>query len=122
MKFGTPYSQGDIVLVPFPFTDLSTTKRRPALIVSPTWFHKASEDAILAAITSQIPNRLTKYEILLEQDDLHKGTLPKRSLVKVTKLFTIQQALIVKRIGQLREDKLECILEKLRLFFIGSAY
>ena len=49
-----PYRQGDIVLVSFPFTDLSSSKRRPALVLSPDSFNAAGEDLVLAAVTSHI--------------------------------------------------------------------
>ena len=48
------YRQGDIVLVSFPFTDLTSSKRRPALVLSPDSFNAAGEDLVLAAVTSQI--------------------------------------------------------------------
>ncbi|WP_420450151.1 type II toxin-antitoxin system PemK/MazF family toxin [Candidatus Palauibacter sp.] len=46
--------QGDIVLVSFPFTDLTSYKRRPALVLSPDAFNAAGRDLVLAAITSHI--------------------------------------------------------------------
>jgi PemK-like, MazF-like toxin of type II toxin-antitoxin system len=49
------FSQGDVVLVPFPFTDLSATKQRPALVLSPERLNKLRPDLVLAAITSQVP-------------------------------------------------------------------
>ncbi len=54
MPSTTPYKRGDIVLVPFPFTDLSSSKRRPALVVSPDWFNSSNQDLVLVGITSQI--------------------------------------------------------------------
>ncbi len=56
MPSTTPNRQGDIVLVTFPFTDLTSSKRRPALIISPDSFNAAGEDLVLAAITSHITN------------------------------------------------------------------
>ena len=49
----TGYSFGDIVLVPFPFTDQSTTKRRPAVVISTGRYHAERPDLIIIAITSQ---------------------------------------------------------------------
>ncbi|MDO8793716.1 MAG: type II toxin-antitoxin system PemK/MazF family toxin [Vicinamibacterales bacterium] len=54
MPSTTSYRRGDVVLVSFPFTDLSTAKRRPALVVLPDSFNEATSDLVLAAITSQI--------------------------------------------------------------------
>ena len=53
MPSTTRYKRGDIVLVSFPFTDLSSSKRRPALVVSPDSFNDTMQDLVLAAITSQ---------------------------------------------------------------------
>jgi len=52
------YKRGDVVLVPFPFTDLSTAKQRPALVVPADWFNEIRRDRVLVAITSQIPATL----------------------------------------------------------------
>ncbi|MYH11047.1 MAG: type II toxin-antitoxin system PemK/MazF family toxin, partial [Gemmatimonadales bacterium] len=54
MTSTTAYRQGDIVLVSFPFTDLTSTKRRPALVLSPDSFNAAGVDLVLAAVTSNI--------------------------------------------------------------------
>ena len=53
MRSTTRYRRGDIVLVPFPFTDLSSTQKRPALVVSPDRFNAHAQDVLLVAITSQ---------------------------------------------------------------------
>jgi len=49
----TRFEFGDIILVPFPFTDQSTTKKRPAVVVSSQAYHRERPDLILMAITSQ---------------------------------------------------------------------
>ena len=54
MPFTTVYRQGDIVLVRFPFTDLSSSKKRPALLISPDSFNRLNQDLILVAITSHL--------------------------------------------------------------------
>ena len=56
MPSTTRYRRGDIVLVSFPFTDLSSSKRRPALVISPDSFNEQGQDVVLIAITSQEPD------------------------------------------------------------------
>ena len=117
MKSGTGYSQGDLVLVPFPFTDLSSVKRRPGVVVSPTPFHRHQEDVVLVAVTFQIPQAVSEFELPLTQKDMAIGTLPRQSVIRLTKLFTVHQRLIVKRVGRLRGEALERSLKRLRAFF-----
>ena len=87
MPSTTGYRQGDIVLVSFPFTDLTSSKRRPALIISPDAFNAAGEDLVLAAITSHITHDPSAVQ--LAGTDYSEGRLPKKSIIKTTKLFTI---------------------------------
>jgi mRNA-degrading endonuclease toxin of MazEF toxin-antitoxin module len=49
-----PYHFGDVIVVPFPFTDQTTTKKRPAVVVSSEAYHRERPDLILMAITSQL--------------------------------------------------------------------
>jgi mRNA interferase MazF len=77
MPSTTRYKRGDIVLVPFPFTDLSSSKRRPALVVSPDWFNSSNQDLVLVAITSQIGD--DPRSVLLDEADFVGGKLPKAS-------------------------------------------
>ena len=110
------YRQGDIVLVSFPFTDLSSSKRRPALVLSPDSFNAAGEDLVLAAVTSHITD--DPNAVHLWRGDFAEGRLPKPSMVmKATKLFTMHSSLIAKRIGTLGTEKMEEVLRSLRRFF-----
>jgi mRNA interferase MazF len=63
------FNRGDVVLVPFPFTDLTTQKQRPALVISSKDFNDSSSDVILVAITSQIPRepQPTDYQLTSEE-------------------------------------------------------
>jgi mRNA interferase MazF len=97
----TSYKRGDVDLVPFPFTDLSTTKQRPAVVVSSDAFNASRPDAILMAITSRVPSPLADDEIALPPGDLAGNGLLKTCVVKVGKIVTIHQGLIRKRIGSI---------------------
>jgi mRNA interferase MazF len=107
-----------VVLVPFPFTDLSGRKRRPALVVSPESFH--AEDLILCAITSRVPERLSAWEVPLAAKDMVEEKLPRESVVKVGKLFTTHRSLIAGRFGIVNEEKLVEVLGRLRALFAGD--
>jgi mRNA-degrading endonuclease toxin of MazEF toxin-antitoxin module len=113
MPSTTSFNQGDVVLVPFPFTDLSAVKQRPALILSPKRLNNVRTDLIVAAISSQIPNVIGEDEILLSDTDQRTAGLPKRSIIKLGKIFTIHQGLIRKRLGGVPDSTLESILQKL---------
>ena len=115
MPSTTAYRRGDIVLVFFPFTDLTSSKRRPALVISPDSFNAAGEDLVLAAITSHITD--DPYAVLLQRGDFAEGWLPKTSQVKTTKLFTTHSSLVAKRICALRVQKMEDVLRSMRGFF-----
>jgi mRNA interferase MazF len=96
----TGYSFGDIVLVPFPFTDQSGSKRRPAVIVSSRRYNDERPDLILMPITSQRPVG-TIGEVNVK--DWKAAGLIKASVVKPI-LTTIEAPLVIKRLGQLKED------------------
>jgi mRNA interferase MazF len=102
---GASCSQGDIVLVPYPFTDLLRTKVRPALVVSHDRHHKGN-DRVLAPLTSVArPDAM-----LLVDDDLEAGTLHRVSYVLPHKLFTIEEHIIQHRIGKLTPQALAQVL------------
>ena len=114
MPSTTRYKQGDVVLVPFPFTDLSTTKQRPALVVSSDALNTTREDVIVVAITSQIPTNLASDELSIPASDLKSCGLPKASIVRLGKVVTLHQQLIVKAIGTMPAGSLAAALAKFR--------
>jgi mRNA interferase MazF len=107
------YNQWDFVLIPFPFTDLSKTKKRPGLIVSPNEYNK-SGDLVIAFVTSNLnaAPKLGDYKIR----QWEKSGLPKPSLIRM-KFATINQEIIVKRIGKLTPEDGLAFKKKLQIFF-----
>jgi len=103
MKFTMTYRKWDIILVPFPFTNLTTTKKRPALIVSPDEYNEKL-DIVIALITSKLDSgyRLGDYKI----QEWKKSNLPKPSMIRM-KFATIDKSIVVKKIGKLGEKDLE---------------
>jgi mRNA interferase MazF len=113
----TTYRRGDVVLIPFPFTDLTGSKQRPAVVLSSDTFNASHADVVLAAITSRIPTTLSSGEIAISSADLGPCGLLKPSVVKTAKLMTIHQALIRKSIGKMPQSLLKFILKTVRKQF-----
>lgn len=114
----TTYKPGAILLVAFPFTDFSSLKQRPCVVVSSTGFNRTHRDVILAAITSQLSIHPATDEHLLSTNDLRAGGLPKASLVKLGKIVTIDQRLVRKSLGTLSFTTTTVLLTKLRTIFV----
>ena len=76
------FVKGDVVVVPFPFSDLTQAKRRPALVIG----ELAGDDVILCQITSQ--NVKDFYSIPLDTQDLESGTLKRKSNIRPNRIFT----------------------------------
>ena len=88
-------------------------------MVSPEAFH--DEDLVLCAITSRLPERFSEWGVSLEAPDMVEGRLPKKSVVKLGKLFTMHCDLIARRFGTVKERKLQEILDQLRALFSRPA-
>lgn len=99
------YKQGDVVLVPFPFTDLSSKKTRPALVLSNSKYN--GTDLILCGITSQSSGI---QEIPLATHDMEAGGLPLISYVKYGKIVTVSTELIIGKLGTISKNKRSQIL------------
>jgi len=101
MPITTGYSFGDIVLVPFPFTDQTAAKKRPAIVVSSEAYHRDRRDVIVMAVTSQARPGSGIGESAVE--GWKDAGLLKPSIVKPV-LATIDRDLIVRKLGALRDD------------------
>jgi mRNA interferase MazF len=117
MPSTTTYRRGDVVLVPFPFTDLSSAKKRPALVISADAFNSVRDDVLVAAITSQIPGALSPDEFVIPAGELTACGLPKPSILRLSKLVALHRQLVVKRIGALPAPTLAQVLTRLRQLF-----
>jgi len=110
-----PLRQGEVVLVPFPFTDLSTARQRPAVVVSAGWYNAQKDDCILAAVTTVIRNE--QDEVLVQGAEVGPAGLRSESAVRAGKLFTIQRSLIRRSLGTLSQGTLTRVLSEVRAVF-----
>ena len=99
MRTMTGYKFGDIVLVPFPFTDQSAAKKRPAVVISSETYHQQRPDLIIMAITSQVRSTQTVGETFVQ--DWQGAGLLKPSAIKPV-ITTIERGLVINQLGQLK--------------------
>ncbi|MBW4549810.1 MAG: type II toxin-antitoxin system PemK/MazF family toxin [Aphanocapsa sp. GSE-SYN-MK-11-07L] len=101
------FVKGDIVVVPFPFSDLTNAKRRPALVVATL----TRNDLILCLITSQTTN--DQYAVAISNNDFETGSLNRNSYVKSNRLFTANEQIIAYKVGNLTTDKINEVITKI---------
>ena len=102
----TDYEFGDVVLVPFPFTDQSAVKKRPAVVISSDAYHRERPDLIIMAITGQVRAAQTVSETFVQ--DWHDAGLLKPSVIKPV-ITTLERGLVIKRLGQLKGNNLTAL-------------
>jgi len=93
------FVKGDVVVLPFPFSDLSTSKRRPALVIA----QASKKDLILAQITSQA--FYDSCAVKITPRDFVSGGLQVPSNIRANKLFTAESDIIIYKTGRLSFDK-----------------
>ena len=103
---------GSVILIPFPFSDLSQSKIRPALVLAEV----GRGDWILCQITSK--PYADPRAIQLDAKDFVSGDLELRSYVRPGKLFTANEALMMESVGRLRGDTFRTILEAVAGLFV----
>ena len=105
------YQHGDVVLIPFPFTDLSAAKTRPAVVVSSKLYHETRSELLLAYVSSQVSKAQTPLDHMLA--DWSDAGLPKPSFVR-PKLAAIEPSLVVYHVGHLSDNDLTAVEDCLR--------
>ena len=101
------FIKGDIVVVPFPFSNLSQVTRRPAFVVNKL----AGEDLILCQITSQTIK--DKYSISLRKSDFALGNLSVNSNIRPNRIFTADKNIILYKVGNIKENKVKEVIKKI---------
>jgi len=105
--------QRDIVLIPIPFSDLTSTKRRPVVILSNDQHNERSEDVLVAAMTSKLSR--IPYSVRVKPADLAEGILRKESLIRADKVYTLSKAIILKRFGRISQGVFHQVIAQLDL-------
>jgi mRNA interferase MazF len=98
--------KGDIVVVLFPFSDLSNAKKRPALVLATP----DGDDVILCQITSRLVS--DRYAILIGEDHFSSGSLRQESNVRPSRIFTADKRIIQYTAGHLNDDTIDRITRR----------
>jgi len=93
--------KGDIVLIPFPFTDLTGVKNRPAIIL-----YSSDEDVVICFLTTQLKWR-TDFDLTILPNN-YNG-IKKESLIRVTKIVTLSKSLVIGKIGSLQNEEIQLL-------------
>lgn len=101
------FVKGEVVTLPFPFSNLGGTKRRPALVISDL----VGDDVVLCQITA---SRNDLYSIELRQADFTTGSLPQDpSYIRPNKIFTAESTVILKNEGVINQAKYREVVNKI---------
>ena len=109
------FVKGDVVVIPFPFTDLSGSKKRPAFVVADL----SGDDIIVCQITSKAKS--DPFALSIESHDFISGSLPIDSCIRPNKIFTADKNLILYTAGKLSETKVQDALNAIIKIISSSA-
>jgi len=101
------FVKGDVVVLPFPFSDLTQAKRRPALVIA----ELKGDDVILCLITSQWVK--DEDAIPIDETDFEQGSLKKKSHIRPNRIFTADSNIIFYSAGRLKKKRIDEVIEKI---------
>lgn len=101
------FVKGDIVVIPFPFSDLSSSKKRPALVLTDL----PGDDIILCQITSQ--SSADPNAVSLTNADMTSGSLVKSGYIRPTRLFTADKNIILRKVAVVNTGKYGQVVQKI---------
>ena len=99
--------QGDILLIPVPFTDLSSQKRRPVIVISNDAYNRKTGDIVVVAMTSNPAT--VEYSFAITSSDLKNGILNRPGKVRVDKIYALSQTIIAKTFGRINDATMDRI-------------
>ena len=109
------YNKGDIVIIGFPFSDLSRTKKRPALIISNDTVNNTG-DYLMVQVTSKIRN--DSLSLPINKSDFVNGKeLPLQSCIRLHKIFLLNESLIIYKNTAVNTDFLDSVVSKISALF-----
>ena len=101
------FIKGDIVVLPFPFSDLSASKKRPALVLADL----LGNDILLCQITSQHTKDI--FSVTLLESDFINGALPSQSYIRPSRIFTADKNIILRKAGTVHTSVHKEVIQKI---------
>lgn len=105
-------SQGEIVLIPVPFTNLTSARRRPVIVISNDLYNQSTRDMVVVAMTSNLTP--TPYSLTITSANLESGILNHPGRVRVDKIYTLAQSIAVKVFGKVNDATLDQVRQLLQ--------
>lgn len=105
------FVRGEIVVTPFPFSDLSSSIKRPALVLTDL----PGEDLIVCQITTK--EHQDNFQVKLSESDLKSGSLKVNSFIRTSKLLTIRKSIILYKLGSINKEKIKEVMNKISQIF-----
>ena len=99
------FVKGDIVVIPFPFSDLSGNKKRPALVIA----NLRGDDILLCQITSQQSN--DPFALALNSTGFFSGSLPVNSFIRPLRIFTADKSIIFRKAGKITPELMTKVID-----------
>jgi mRNA interferase MazF len=109
------YKPGELLLVPFPFTDQTQYKVRPVVVISNETYNRMTADVIGCGVTSNLTP--TRFSLQITQASLAKGILKANSKIKVDAITALEKGLVIKKFGRLNKATIEKIKNHIRVLF-----
>jgi mRNA interferase MazF len=109
------YSPGDVVVVPFPYSDQSAAKLRPALVVSNDSYNISNLDVVLCGMTSNLAD--STFSVFVGPQDMESGRLAAPSRVKVGRLLAVDKKIIHKKVGRVNSRVFAHVMREFEAIF-----
>jgi mRNA interferase MazF len=113
------HNQGSLVLIPIPFTDLSSKKRRPVIVISNDAYNHKTSDIVVVAMTSN-PNEVD-FSFTINSSDLEEGHLNRPGKIRVDKIYALSQSIVVKTFGRVNSAVLDKIRNELQKLIVENS-
>ena len=114
MKHGTMYKQRELLLIPIPFSNLESRKKRPVIVISNDAYNRKTRDILIAAVTSNIEQK--DYTVPITQTSMAEGKLLRDSIIRVDKVYSLSQEIVIKKLGRIKIEvfnRIVAVLNKL---------